>query len=395
MNILFLTSRIPYPPNRGDKLRTNFLLRDLSKKHKIFLFSFVNSDEEKKYYDNLEPYCVQIFLAKQNRIYSFLKLLLGLFNKFPFQVIYYNSRRYLKKIRQIVVENKIDCVYTHLIRMAPFAQNLTCYKILDYTDSISKEYSRSIPFRKNFISKMFFRIEAKRTEKYEKDIINYFNEGWFICQEDIETLGFSRESKIKVIANPISLDYEKRNYERNNIITFVGNLSVPHNISAVEYIYQRIMPELIKINENIQFHIVGANPIKLIKEMNGKNNTQVLGFVENLYDKLIESDLFVAPIFFSAGIQNKVLEAMSVGLPVITTQNISNSLNTQYGNEIIVANDEKEFIKYILNMLDNCGLRERIGRNGRKFVRDNFNRKKISQEIEKTLYMIEKLQKGL
>jgi len=395
MNILFLTSRIPYPPNRGDKVRTFFLLKEFSKHHRVFLFSFIETNLEEKYYNSLKIYCSKIFFARQSKLQSLFKLSFAPFNNLPFQITYYNSMKYKSIIKEIALENRIDCVYTHLIRMAPFAKELDCYKILDYTDAISKEYSMSIPFRKNIISKMFFRVEAKRTEKYERDIINYFDEGWFISKEDIKTLNFSKESKVKLIANPVRLDYEKKDYNKRNVITFVGNLSVPHNITAVEYIHRQIMPELAKINKNVQFYVVGANSVGLARKMDNKNNTKVLGFVENLYDSLINSDLFIAPMFFCAGVQNKVLEAMSVGLPVITTQYISDSLHTKPGKEIIIANNKNEFVNSILTLLDDVELRKWIGKNGRKFVEDNFNREKISHEIEKDLNMIEKAQTEL
>jgi len=385
MNILFLTSRPPFPPNRGDKVRTNFILKIFSQNHKIYLFSFIEGKKEKRYEEFLKPYCEKIYLIKLNRLISFIKLFRGFINRLPFQVNYYYSKKSFKKIEEIVKKNNIDCVYTHLIRMAPYSKKMKCYKILDYTDAISMEYKRSLPFRKNPIKKFCFNIEASRTHKYEKKIVDYFDESWFISKEDIDFLDFTKIMKVKIITNPVKISKKKSDYIKKNVITFVGNLSVPHNIYAVEFIFHKIMPKLIAKDNNIQFHVVGADPVKIIQDMNGKRNTKVFGFVEDLYRKLINSDIFVAPMFFSAGVQNKVLEAMAVGLPVITSKNVINSLNLVDGEEIICAEDEYSYIASINELMSDSELREKIGKSGREFIKKNYYVELIEKNINSSL----------
>ncbi len=390
MKILFLTSRPPYPPNRGDKVRTNLFLNIIAKEHKVFLFSFIEKEIEKEYYHNLKPLCEKVFFIKQQKIISFVKLFLGLFNILPFQVNYYYSKKNCNKIEEIVKKNNIDCAYTHLIRMAPFSKDLNCFKILDYTDAISMEYKRSLPFRKNLLKKIFYSIEASRTIKFEKKIVDYFDVSWFISKDDISFLNFSRNSKVKIVTNPVKISKQKSDFIKKNVIIFVGNLSVPHNINAVEFIFNKVMPNLITKDNNIKFHVVGADPVKIIQDMNGRRNTKIIGFVEDLYGELIDSDIFVAPMFFSAGIQNKVLEAMSVGLPVITTQNVASSLDCKHKIELLVAENAEDFIRMINNLLDDKELRENIGRNCHNFIKQNFSMEIVERKIQNSLnYLLE------
>lgn len=374
MNLLFVTSRLPFPPNRGDKVRTFMFLKELSRQHQVTLFSYIGSNDEKKYRKELSQYCKHIYLEKKTKLHHLKAFTKGFINCKPFQVNYYYFPQIRKKLEEIVKKHNIDTVYTHLIRMAPLVQNLPVFKILDYTDAISLEYKRSLPHRRNFIEKCFFSLEAKRTRKYEQHIISDFDEGWFISKEDIQDLEMN-SSKVKLVPNPVKLSSIKTAFKLKNRLIFVGNMSVPHNIFAAKYVSENLMPYFKK--SSLKFDIIGANPSAEIKALAGKNNTEVLGFVDDLFAELRNSDLFVAPMFYSAGVQNKVLEAMSVGLPVITSENVARSIGAKHNNELLVANTTAEYIEMIEKLLNNEELRRNIGMQGYKLIKNNFSLQKI------------------
>jgi len=384
MNILFLTSRIPYPPNRGDKVRTLFFLKEMSKDHDITLVSFIENESEELFKKELKKYCKKVLLIRHNKINGIVNLVLGIFRSIPFQVLYYRNKKMAEAVDTIVKEENIQIIYTHLIRMAPYVQKLAIKKILDYTDAISMEYKRSIPHRKNLIKKCFYWIESLRTKRYEKHIINDFQEGWFISKEDIHHLELNSD-KVHQMPNPVVIDKIKTDYDLTNNLIFVGNLSVQHNISAANYVFNNIMPALMDDHDNLQFLITGADAVPEIRSMSGKRNTRVTGFVQDLYQTLIESDIFVAPMFFSAGVQNKVLEAMAVGLPVITTTNVARSIDAVHKKNIIIADNETEFICCIRELLENTELRTKIGNNGYKLIKNSFSQKLVSSMINERI----------
>lgn len=381
MNLLFLTSRIPYPPNRGDKVRTFFFLKELSKLHKVTLVSMVESKTELQYKKELDKYCSNVYLFFRNRLQHLLKFASGFFNKLPFQVNYYNFPFLRRQVKQIVEKENIDLIYVHLIRMAPIVKNINVKKILDYTDAISMEYTRSLPHRTNPVSKLFFTMEAQRTRKYEKQIIDHFDEGWFISSEDIMNLKLEKNPKVKIVPNPVVIKECKKNYSETGRIIFVGNMSVAHNVAAVKFVTNEIMPELLKIR-NIQFHIIGANPVNEVMALDKKNNTKVLGFVSDLYKELSDSDIFIAPMFFSAGIQNKVLEAMAVGLPVLTTANVVKSIMASDKVNIVVCESKNDFVIAIQDLLENKTKRESIGKSGYLHMKSTFSIEVISKVLE-------------
>lgn len=372
MKMLFITSRLPYPPDRGDKVRTFFLLKELSIKYEIVLLSYIESEDDRKYIQTLQSYCREIILIHHSKLRHILQCAKGLINKLPFQVNYYDFLSTKKLISKIIAEKKIDHIYTHLIRMANMTKDFKCYKILDYTDAISMEYERSLPHRKSLPAKIFFSWEAKRSKRFEKTIIKTFEEAWFISDEDITYLDFRENKKVKKVPNPVVIGDYKKDYSLHNRIIFVGNMSVPHNIFAVQFITNHIMPKLLA-KKQLNFCIIGASPTKEVQNLENKNNTKVLGFVPDLVRELKNSDIFVAPMFFSAGVQNKVLEAMAVGLPVITTKNVALSLNAEHNKEIKIADSADEFVEGILEFINNSHLRTTIGNCGYKLIKDQFS----------------------
>lgn len=383
MNLLFLTSRIPFPPNRGDKVRTFFFLKELCRIHNVTLISLVEIEDEKEYKTELDKYCNEVILIHKSKLQHLVRFACGLINRIPFQVNYYNFPSLREEVKTIVKKNKIDLVYTHLIRMAPIVQDLKIRKILDYTDAISMEYKRSLPHRKSVLAKLFYAWEAKRTRRYEQIIINRFDEGWFISDEDILNLNLQSNKKIKLVPNPVNMGILKNEYTLKKRLLFVGNMSVAHNISAVQFITNKLMPEIIK-KYQIEFHIIGAHPNEEVMALDGLHNTKIIGFVDDLYAELIKSDIFLAPMFFSAGVQNKVLEAMAVGLPVITTDNVVRSIMATNGVNVVCCDTEREFVNSSLDLLKNMEKRKKIGEAGYDLMKSTFSLEHIRNILEET-----------
>ncbi len=340
--------------------------------HNVSLFSFIETEDERKYQHELQNYCEEVILIYKPKIKHLIQFAKGFFNGLPFQVNYYNFPSTKIIISKIVRDRKIDLIYAHLIRMALSVKEINCWKILDYTDAISMEYVRSLPHRKSLLSKIFFSWEAKRTKRFEKLIISDFEEAWFISQEDIDYLKFGENPKIKLVPNPVNIGEIKQDYSLQNRIIFVGNMSVPHNIFAVQYIAKQIMPKLLTFHQ-VEFRIIGAHPAKEVLQLDKKNNTKVIGFAEDLNYELKKSDIFVAPMFFSAGVQNKVLEAMAVGLPVITTKNVARSIMAENNKEIKIANTSEEYVSSIKELLKETNKRITIGTSGYKHIKLHFS----------------------
>lgn len=370
---LFLTSRVPYPPNRGDRVRTYFLLKQFCESFDVTLLSLYESQSEKLECKVLNEICNEVELVQHSKWLGLCNVILSIFTRTPFQVAYYRNPNFKKALIKLNQKYEYVVIYTHLIRLAPYSELITKgYHILDYTDCISLEYKRSLQYRKGIVW-LFFKMEALRTMDYELKINRNFNESWVISPVDLKHLNLDKKASSIVVPNPVNVCLTDKDYRVYNRIIFIGNMSVPHNIFAVKYVVQKLMPELLNRFSHLTFHIVGAHPVKDVLDLHNQNKTIVHGFVDDLYHEILISDIMVAPLFFSAGVQNKLLEAMACGIPVITTPEVAQSLDCKSGNELLTAHNPDTFIDNCINLLTDKQLRYAIGTKGKDKVAKDFS----------------------
>lgn len=391
MKILFLSSRIPYPPDRGDKVRTLFFLRELNKLGELTLASLVDKSIDSEAMSVLDKEIPHTYFIEHTKQRALKNMAFNIPSKTPFQVAYYKNKNLMRKLQELKQDNHYDLVYTHLIRMVPYAKIFSDSQvILDYTDCISLEYKRSLEHISG-IRKLFFHVESERTAQYELDTANLFAENWVISPVDIGTMGLKDHKRSTIMPNQVFIPEKIADSRLKNRLIFTGNMSVPHNIVAAENVAKKIMPALIRDHPDLQFYIVGANPKPEVQALHGQNNTHVLGFVDDLYEELFKSDIFVAPLYFSAGIQNKALEAMACGIPVVTTPNVVESLKADDEVDIMSAADNNAFVDKIKTLLDHEETRAQIGKSGRALIAKTYSREAVTELIaERVSKLIDK-----
>ena len=385
MKILFITSRIPYPLFRGDKLRVYNLIRNLSKSNEIILLSFVENKSEYELQNELAKYCTRIELIYLPVWKSVINSVLGFFSKLPIQVKYYNSKKMNTLVQNVIQEEKPDLIHTHLIRMAPYTFDIDHpKKVIDLTDAVSLYLKRFQKLTKNPFLKLFLLIEKNRMYKYEKIIQKY--DRAFVCSEIDKEYLLSRNPKLKInlVYNGIELEnYKTKKYaKRLNSIIFTGNMSYYPNSDAVEYFVKEIFPQILMKVPSAKFYIVGQNPSSKIIKMKSQNII-VTGFVKDICSEYLKSDIAVSPIRYGAGTLTKILESTSLGIPVIATPIGSLGLNLKHNKEILIANFKEEFADYVVKLLNSKKERERIGNNGKKKVRDLYGLGKITNDLNK------------
>lgn len=377
MKILFLSSRIPFPPDRGDKVRTLFFLRSLADLGELCLVSLVDPKADAHAMQEMKKEFPDSHFVPHSRWRALGNLIRNVFNRFPFQVAYYHNPRLFGLLKELSIQRDFSFIYCHLIRMVPYARLFRHDRVvLDYTDCISLEYSRSLEHLSRG-RRLFFHIEAKRTMEYELRVANLFAENWVISPVDIQVLGLKAHHRSFVMPNQVRIPTEIPEPAFHNRLIFTGNMSVAHNVVAALNLNKKIMPALLRKYPALELYIVGADPNPEVQALDGENNTRVLGFVADLYAELFQADIFVAPMYFSAGIQNKALEAMACGLPVISTSNVAESLDAHDEVELMVADDNNEFVHKAEMLLENAEMRSQIGRAGRSLVLCKYSREAV------------------
>lgn len=377
--ILFvILSRFPYPLEKGDKLRAYYQIKSLSKDYKITLVATSETTVKQKDKDELLKFCEEVYVFKLNRLFQLMQLLYALFTQRPFQISFFYQRNIQRKINKILQKVKPDYIYSQLVRTAEYVKNYhDCPKTLDYMDAFSKGMQRRIK-TSSWIKRFFIREEYRRLLEYERQIFDYFEHQTIISTQDKNYINHSKNQEIQIVGNGVSpFFFETLPVDKKYDLVFTGNMNYPPNIEAAKYIHSEILPLLPSETTCL---ISGVNPPKSLTHLISKT-FNVSGWVDDIRMSYASSKIFIAPMFIGTGLQNKLLEAMAVGIPCITTSLANKALLAEPNSEVLIADSSSEFAEQIKLLLSNVQLRESIAINGKNFVQKNYNWENINSVL--------------
>ena len=245
MRILCLTSRLPYPPNRGDRLRAFHFIEHLSRQHELSLVSFIAEESEREHLAPLRNYCREVQALPLPTMRSVLNVASNIWRPEPLQALYYRSGAMRDRVDEILAAEQFDAAYVHLFRMAPYvAVHADMYRIVDLTDVISKEIAHSLPYR-GFVSRLIYWLEKRRIARYERRLAETVEEVWLISEADARSLrSVCPEANIRVVPNGVDVKQFHSTGQPcdPHSLIFVGHMRVFHNIDAANHLVQDILP---------------------------------------------------------------------------------------------------------------------------------------------------------
>ena len=385
MKLFVLTSRIPYPLEKGDKLRAFHQLKELSKTHRIYLCSIkwpmTNIPKETK--DILLEFCEEIHFIKLSYTQIFLNLFKAFFNKDPFQSALFYDINAQNKINKLILNIKPDHIYCQLTRVAKYIIDQKIPKTLDYMDAFSKGMERRAN-KSNLLLRWFYQWESKKQKKYESYLMSVFNYHTIITKEDRSYINHPKQQRINIITNGVNFDYFKpvdtiKKYD----LVFVGNMGYAPNIDAVKFLCNYILP-LVKLNiPEVKVLIAGADPSRSVINLQSENIT-VSGWIDDIRDAYAMSKIFIAPMRMGTGLQNKLLEAMAMSKACVTTDIVNKALLAPQ-DVICTANSAKELALLCTDLLKNSKHRNDLGEKARIFVKNKYSWKKTTSKLNKLL----------
>ena len=383
MKIVVVLSRIPFPLEKGDKLRAYHQIKELAKSNEIYLICTSDKPIENKAKEELLKFCKEVHFFKLNKIKTFLNLGLGFFSNKPFQVKYFYQKSIHKKVKILISKVKPNHIYCQLIRSAEYVKKEHNYpKTIDFMDALSKGMERRIESSPWYL-KPFVKAEAKRLLAYENLVFDYFDNHTIISEQDRELIYHENRKDIKVIANGVDTDFfAPKSINKKFDLVFVGNLNYPPNIAASEFLANEILPILKQTKKDIKILISGATPNQRVLALKNENIT-IKGWVEDIRTSYLSAQVFIAPMTIGTGLQNKLLEAMSMEIPCITTNLANNALKAEHNNSILVADNPNEISNSILELLNNHEKAKNIAKNGRDFVKSNYVWKSTTNQLQK------------
>jgi len=372
--IAVLTARYPYPLEKGDKLRIFNQIKELAPHHEIYLYALSDdsvSMEALSFCKKVRVYTI----SKRQRIWGvFMALLRG----WPFQVGYFFNRSIKQRLVQDIHQDNVDHVHIHTLRMDSYLPEIQLPKSIDYMDALSMTYAK-IADQSSLFLKWAHQWESSKLSSYEKTITSRYDHLFAISARDIKAMGLDN---VHVLNNGIDLDYFEYSEDENvqdAPVIFLGNLGYTPNKQAIKYFIDTAK----KIEEQ-HFKIYGARADE-VKGYDYPHNCQLEGWIDDSRLAYHSGLCLYAPIYSGAGQQNKVLEAMSCGTPVVTTSFVANGLKLEHGNHVLIADDVNTASQHILRIKGDENLRVSLRKAGRNFVESSY---KWSRSIQPLLHML-------
>lgn len=397
--ILFVMPRLPFPVTSGRKTSLYHYCRILSSElhFRLIVAAFLEKDDDPK----LKPDFIDrlVILPKDSvgkRISYILKDSIVLSKK-PMQVSLYWSEKAKNLVDKLVAEENPDIVIGDMIRSTEYIRDLKVFRIADLDDRISLRYERQLendianinPYGAflstvpKFVQRvMLFRLfklfivkkEIALLKKYELEISSACDRTIFVAQKEADTLN-AELGENKATAVPLGVDVDYFSYRESgkagNLIGFLGAMSVAHNENAVRHFASDILPLILKEVPDAKFLIIGGGVTDELQQI-ANDHVSFTGHVADVRDYLEQCKVFVCPMTFGSGIKTKNLEAMSLGLPIVTTSIGAENINAEDGKDWLIADDNKKFAQNVAILLNDNNERKKIGRSGCQYINEEW-----------------------
>ena len=386
MKIFVLLPRIPFPLEKGDKLRAFNQIKQLAKHNEIVLCA-LNDDpktDEQRAFQALQPYCRSINFISISKPQIVLGLARAFLKGLPMQCGYFYNRKAAKKINALIDKYKPDMLFGQLLRVAEYIRKKDIPKTIDYQDVFSYGMKRRADIASP-ITRPVFSMEYRRLKRYEAAIFDDFDVKTIISEPDRELIPHPKKNEILIIPNGVDHEFfAPQEKEKKYDIVFTGNMSYAPNVNAVDYLANEILPIVWKQIPNAKMYVAGATPDPKVKKA-ACDNIIISGWLDDIRDAYVQSRIFIAPMRIGTGLQNKLLEAMSMGLPCITTPLANGSLGAENGKEILVGSNAEELAQHIITLLTDNDKAQQIAQAGFDFTNRVYDWGKATQIMEEAM----------
>ena len=379
MDILCVLSRYPWPLEKGDKLRAYHFLRVMARQHRVHLVALSRHKPSAADIDELRTFCQSVHVIRFRWWHILGGLLWALWYRKPFQVGYFRSLFARNEVEKIAIGLRPEVIFAQLIRVVPLVERLHGNKIIDFQDAFSMNMERRAA-GSGGMAKALFRREARAVRRYERLVFDTFDRHIIIAEPDRDAIDHPKRNTIRVVPNGVDFSWFQPDHISNKRfdILFTGNMGYPPNIDGACWLAREILPEVRKAIPGATLLLAGANPAMQVRRLEGKG-IKVTGWLDDIRDAYNSASVFVAPMRSGSGLQNKLLEAMAMGLPCVTTPLANASLQAKPGRQILEADTTEEIAGAIARLLQMPSLASELADAGFAFVREQYNWDRIME----------------
>lgn len=386
MNVLFICHRFPYPPKRGGKIRPFNVIKHLYQHgHAVTVASLVRSREEQVEGGGIRDYCKEYISERVSGPVALARMLVRLPGRTPSSMGYFYSPRLARRITAKLESTQFDLIYVHCSSVAQYVAHVAGIpKVLDIGDVDSQKWLSYANNRK-FPMSMGYRLEGLKLERAERMLARQFDLCTCTTKAELETLdGFETGASTGWFPNGVDADYFAPGTEpcEPDTISFVGRMDYYPNQQAMINFCTDVLPAIRARRPGIQLQIVGANPSRTILQLGRMPAVSVTGSVPDVRPYVRRSVLTVAPLSIARGTQNKILESMAMGVPVVASREAAGGVDAVPGDHLLTASSASEYVDNILRLLENPAERARLAGAGRERVLSNHDWQRSMERLD-------------
>lgn len=365
MNVLYLCHRVPYPPDKGDKIRAFHQIRSLARHHRVHLLTL--ADGAVPDLAPLQAMCERVEVFPVHRPMAYLRSAFGVLRPRPLTLSFFESAELRRRVEQLAASEKLDMVVAYSSSMAPYVEPFAGVPaVLDMVDVDSakwEQYSRFAPR----IMRPVYALEARRLRAYEASLARRFERIVLATGNEVRLYkSFAPDARAVAIANGVDFDFfhpfDLPKSEKPSLV-FTGQMDYFANIDGVEFFAREVFPRLRRRFPDVEMLIVGRSPSPAVRALGDLPGVQVTGAVGDVRPFLARAWVFVAPLRIAQGVQNKVLEAMAMDLPVVCSERVLAGLSEgefQHGRDLLAADGAEAFESCVASLLEDAEARQRL-----------------------------------
>lgn len=367
MKILYVCHRWPYPPKRGGKIRPFNMISHLSQQHDVTVASLVRSDAEAIEGRDLQDHCHSTVQARVSEKLAIARMILQSPMLTPSSMVYFYSRDLAERISTLLVEQHFDLIFVHCSSVAQYVRHVRDIpKIIDFGDMDSQKWRAFAQF-KPWPASWIYALEGYKLEREERALAGQFDVATCTTRLELETLqSYDRALVADWFPNGVDHDYFQPGTEYDpDVISFIGRMDYYPNQQCMTEFCRSTLP-LVRIRKpNARLMIIGANPSREISNLARLPGVEVTGWVDDVRPLVTQSAVNVAPLEIARGTQNKILEAMAMGVPVVASTLAGKGIDAIAPDHLITADTPEGYADAIVSILDSPDERQRLSASGR------------------------------
>jgi sugar transferase (PEP-CTERM/EpsH1 system associated) len=383
MRLFVLTPRFPHPLDKGDKLRAYHQIVELAKRHEVVLCALSDRPVSPGSRKELVKLCRRVEVLEFPRWRGWLRAAIEVVGRRPLQVAYFHDPHLARTVRALIAEEAPDHVYCQLVRTAEYLEGVAVPRTLDLMDAFSWGMAQRHQQRPGWLGPLLG-LESRRLRSFETAVVDRFERCTVITAADRDHIAHPQRARIAVVANGVDLEtFRPRSTPTDVDLLFVGNMGYPPNADAAEVLVREVLPHVRERFPETRVLIAGATPTARVRRLAGVG-VEVTGWVDDIAGCYARARVFVNPMRFGTGLQNKLLQAMAMGVPCVSTPMGDRALGAA-PHGLRIATDPSAIAAACVELLADPVAARELGLAGQRFAANNCSWANAAADLERVL----------